>query len=36
MIDLPGAGGAVRDARVPPYLQMRLYNVARFIRWFYA
>ena len=36
LIDMPGAAAAVGDARIPPYLQMRLYNVARFTRWFYA
>jgi hypothetical protein len=36
LIDMPGAAAAVRDARVPVRLQMRLYNVARFTRWFYA
>ena len=36
LIDMPSAGAAVRDARIPPYLQMRLYNLARFTRWFYA
>jgi hypothetical protein len=36
VIDMPSAGAAVRDARMPPRLQMRLYNLARFTRWFYA
>jgi len=36
LIDMPGAAAAVGGARIPPRLQMRLYNVARFTRWFYA
>jgi hypothetical protein len=36
LIDMPSASAAVSDSRIPPYLQMRLYNVARFTRWFYA
>jgi hypothetical protein len=36
LIDMPSAAAAVTDARIPPYLQMRLYNLARFTRWLYA